>query len=134
MKFTCAKKDLLHIVQAAEPISGAKSNFSTISNLLFETADSDSITIKATNTEMTLSATIPAKVAANGSITIVQNTLLNVIKQLPEEDILIETSEQSKVEIRSLDKKRNARAHLLGIPASEFPEIPAFRKTLPIFP
>ena len=126
MKFTCNKEDLLKIITAAEPITGLKSNFTILSNILMETRDSDSLIIKASNQEMSMSATIPAKIANPGSITIIQSKLSNIVKQLPEGDIAVEMGKGSMVSIKSMDKKRNANTSLIGLPTKDFPEVPPF--------
>lgn len=131
MKFTCQREDLLKIFQASEPITGSKTNFSILANVLIETRDSSSITVKASNMESTLEGILPAKVAEPGSITLYQIKLNSIIKELPPSEVLIELGEGNRVSVRSLDKKRNVKAVMTGIPKTDFPELPDFPENQP---
>ena len=126
MKFTCQKQDLFPVITAAEFITGNKANFTILSNILLEAKDGETLSIKASNTEMSLSAVISARVAKTGSITLIQSKLANIIKNLSDEEILFEMTKGSVVSIRSLEKKRNAQSSVIGIPVSDFPDISAF--------
>lgn len=127
MKFTCNKNDLLKTMAAAEPITGSKSNFTILANILIEANEnSESITIKASNQEISLTARIPAKIATPGSTTVIQNKLYSIVKQLPEGGIAIESNANSTVSVKSMDEKRNADANIMGLSPKDFPDIPVF--------
>jgi DNA polymerase-3 subunit beta len=126
LKFTCQKEDLLRVFSAGKSITGSKTNFSILSNLLFETKGEDAVTIKASNVDTTLEALIPAKVAESGSITIVQDKLAKIVGQLPTAEVLFELDKGNAVKVRSLDKKRDAKAVIIGAPKADFPDIPDF--------
>jgi len=123
MKFTCDRDEFLTLVADAEPITGTKTNFSILSNVLLETDGDGGLTIMADNMETTLIGKIKAKVVQAGAVTIIQTKLLNILKQFPAGDVLVEMVAGEKVKIKSLDKKRNARAAIKGTSRSNFPEI-----------
>ena len=127
MKFTCDRKDLLKTIANAEPITGSKSNFTILANILIETHVEDSaLFIKSTNQESSMIAKIPGKIVDPGSITIIQSKLLDIIRQLPGDEIAIEVDENNLVSVKSMDKKRNANAKIIGLPSKDFPKIEAF--------
>ena len=124
MKFTCLKEDLLKVVGASDVITGHKGNYSILSNILFEVIG-DKVFVKANNMNMSLEAPLKkATIAKEGAITLYQNKFFNLVKEIPEKEILLEVFDENKVLIKSLDKKRNVKAMMLGISKSEFPELP----------
>ncbi len=124
MKFTCLKEELLKVVGASDVITGHKGNYSILSNILFEVIG-DKVFVKANNMNMSLEASLKkATIEKEGAITLYQNKFFNLVKEIPEKEILIEVVDDNKVLIKSLDKKRNVKAVMMGISKSEFPELP----------
>ena len=131
MKFTCTNTDLTKALTAADSICNSKSNFTVLSNILFEAVKDDSIRLKATTGEMSYTCDIPAKVAKTGSITIIHNKIFSLVRQFPEGEVLFELQKDNIVAIKPLSKNRNTIQHIIGIPATEFPEVPQFPDSAP---
>ncbi len=126
MKFTCQKDDIHKVLAATEAITNTKTNFSILSNVLIETGNNNTVKVKASNMEITFIGSIQAKIAKSGKITIFQNKLAEVIRELPAGDILFELTSANIIKIKSLDKKRRAKTSIHGLPANDFPDIPPF--------
>lgn len=116
MKIICAKSELL---QASNIVIGAVSQKSTLpllSNLLFEAKD-NSLTIAATDLEVSVKTVVKAQVLKEGGITLPGKLLVDIFKKMPKDEIEITADEQCKVIIKSGKTKYS----IIGISKEEFP-------------
>ncbi|HBE03750.1 MAG TPA: DNA polymerase III subunit beta, partial [Spirochaetia bacterium] len=125
MKFSVAREALLDVLAAAETITGSKTNFSILSNILIE-AKSGKLIISASNNDITMYAEIIAKIEKKGSVTVLEKILAGIIRELPADDILFELTETSMIQIKSLSPKIRGAYEIIGIPKDDFPAIHAF--------
>lgn len=125
MKFTCHKKDLLNVVAMTDVIANSKINFSISSNILFK-LEKNILTIESLNNEMSFSAPVTVKMMEEGSITLSQKKIYNILKELPEDDLLIELKDNNVVFIKPLSQSKNAEIQIIGISSEEFPKIEKF--------
>ncbi len=123
MQFETKKDDFLKVLQIVQSAISTKNTLPILSNLLMETAK-DSIKITATDLDMGISSNLSVNPKMQGAITIPAKKLLDIIKELPDNDI-----------VSILLKKNNtifidcAKTHfkIVGLPKDEFPQIPEFK-------
>ncbi|MBW1696430.1 MAG: DNA polymerase III subunit beta [Deltaproteobacteria bacterium] len=121
MKISVAKENLLHAVSAISPVVPAKSTMPVIYNILLEAEEGEEAGLKmaATDLDLSLSYRIKANVKKSGSTTIPAKKLGEIVRELPNAPVTIETKED-KVKILC-DKSSFI---LPSIPKSDFPSFP----------
>ena len=86
MEITVSKFDLLKELTATQGVVERKTTIPILSHFLFEAAD-DRLSITATDLDLGLRTSCPAKVKKQGSCTIPARKLYDYIKLLPDGDI-----------------------------------------------
>jgi DNA polymerase-3 subunit beta len=119
MKFKIEKGQLLKILQRSQGIVEKRNSMPILSNILIE-AKGGKITATATDLEIFIKDSCPAKIDAEGAITINSRKFFEIVKELPEDEVGITASEGSKLTIKS----GRSTFKLPGIPAGEFPAFP----------
>lgn len=118
MKFKIQREDLLiplqHVIGAVEK----RQTLPALANVLIK-ADSDLLTITATDLEIELVSRIQLMVDETGEITLPAKKLLDICKSLPNEsEISIEIDAD-----RALIKSGRSRFTLVTLPATDFPSL-----------
>jgi DNA polymerase-3 subunit beta len=121
MEITVSKFDLLKELTATQGVVERKTTIPILSNFLFE-ASADKLSITATDLDLSLRTSCPAKVKKEGSCTIPARKLYDYVKLLPDGDISIKLMENHWVQIRS--GRSNTR--MVGMARANFPALPNF--------
>jgi DNA polymerase III subunit beta len=124
MEITVSKFDLLKELTATQGVVERKTTIPILSNFLFEAAG-DKLTITATDLDLSLRTSCPAKVKKDGSCTIPARKLYDYVKLLPDGDITIKLLENHWVNIRS----GRSNTKMVGMARSNFPSLPVFPTT-----
>jgi DNA polymerase-3 subunit beta len=124
MEISVSKFDLLKELTATQGVVERKTTIPILSNFLFEAAG-DSITITATDLDLSLRTSCTAKVKKEGSCTIPARKLYDYVKLLPDGDIGIKLLENHWVNIRS----GRSNTKMVGMARSNFPSLPTFPST-----
>jgi DNA polymerase III subunit beta len=124
MEISVSKFDLLKELTATQGVVERKTTIPILSNFLFEAAG-DSITITATDLDLSLRTSCTAKVKKEGSCTIPARKLYDYVKLLPDGDIGIKLLENHWVNIRS----GRSNTKMVGMARSNFPSLPTFPTT-----
>ncbi|MDR1933442.1 MAG: DNA polymerase III subunit beta [Spirochaetales bacterium] len=123
MRFTCEKDSLIkEIAISQEIVSKTNNSLSILSNVLL-VADNNTLFIKATDLKVSFETKIPVEVTVPGSITVLCDKFLGILRTLPSGDVEFEEQENDTFVIKPLFKKIDIR--LKTIPADKFPEIPS---------
>jgi DNA polymerase-3 subunit beta len=120
MEFAIAKDTFLKALQRVQGIIENRKTMPILSNVLIS-AQSDRIDVIATDLEVGMKSSYPAKVSKDGRITVSAKKLYEIIKELPEEEILFSTRENDWVDLRC----GKAHFNLVGLSPDEFPFFPA---------
>src|SRR3974377_1634922 len=99
MEITVSKFDLLKELTATQGVVERKTTIPILSNFLFEAAG-DRLTITATDLDLSLRTSCPAKVKKEGACTIPARKLYEYVKLLGDGDITIKLLENHWVNIR----------------------------------
>lgn len=102
LKFTCQKEILIKELSAVQKVISSKNNITILSNVLLE-AKEDQLKIHACDARLRFETEIPAKITTEGKITVFADKLFNVIKTLPDTEILF-SAQEDKLNIVPVNK------------------------------
>src|SRR5579862_2478782 len=125
MEFSVKKFDLLEELNLTQGVVERKTTIPILSHLLCE-AKGNSITITATDLELSIRTTCEAKVKKEGAGTIPAKKLLELVRLLPDGEIKFKLLENHWMQITS-DRKTYK---LVGMSKENFPALPAFPHAL----
>jgi DNA polymerase III subunit beta len=121
MEISVSKSDLLKELTATQGVVERKTTIPILSNFLFE-ATGDKLLITATDLDLSLRTSCPAKVKKEGSCTIPARKLYDYVKLLGDGDIGIKPLENHWVQIRS----GRSNTKMVGMARANFPALPQF--------
>lgn len=122
MKFVLLKSKLSSTLQAVLQVVPSKSTLPVLSNVLVEALDGK-VKISATDLDVSISCTLECEVTKKGSVAIPARILFDIIKELPESEVTIEST-ASRVEI----KIPNGSYKIATVAADDFPKLPAVNR------
>lgn len=120
MELTVAKADLQKELQLCQGIVEKRSTIPILSNVLLKAADGK-LQIAATDLDVTILSSCPARVTTPGGVTIEARRLFDVVRSLPDDDVHIARQENNSLLIES----GTAKFRLLGLPAEDYPTLPS---------
>jgi DNA polymerase III subunit beta len=121
MEISVSKNDLLKELTATQGVVERKTTIPILSNFLFEVGG-DKLSITATDLDLSLRTSCPAKVKKDGSCTIPARKLYDYVKLLGDGDISIKLLENHWVQIRS----GRSNTKMVGMARANFPALPQF--------
>ncbi|MGC2697687.1 MAG: DNA polymerase III subunit beta [Candidatus Angelobacter sp.] len=121
MEISVSKNDLLKELTATQGVVERKTTIPILSNFLFE-AGGEKLSITATDLDLSLRTSCPAKVKKEGSCTIPARKLYDYVKLLGDGDISIKLLENHWVQIRS----GRSNTKMVGMARANFPALPLF--------
>ena len=127
MEISVSKGELLRELTASQGVVERKTTIPILSNFLFEAQDG-TLTITATDLDLSLRTSCNAKVKKEGSCTIPARKLYDYVKLLPEGEISIKLMENHWVQIRS----GRSNTKMVGMARANFPAVPSFPEKMAI--
>lgn len=121
MEISVSKNDLLKELTATQGVVERKTTIPILSNFLFE-ASGDKLSITATDLDLSLRTSCPAKVKKEGSCTVPARKLYDYVKLLGEGEISVKLLENHWVQIRS----GRSNTKMVGMARANFPALPIF--------
>lgn len=119
MEFTVSKSDLVRELSLSQGVVEKKTTIPILSNVLLEAAG-DRITLTATDLELGIRCSCPARVKKEGAGTIPARKLLDYVRLLPEGDVNMKFLENHWANITS----GRSRTRIAGMSRESFPELP----------
>jgi len=129
MEFTVSKADLVRELSLSQGVVEKKTTIPILSNVLLEAKD-DRITLTATDLELGIRCSFPAKVKKEGSGTIPARKLLDYVRLLPEADLNIKFLENHWASLTC----GRSRTRIAGMSRESFPELPQMPETIAEIP
>lgn len=120
MEFAIAKETFLKALQRVQGIIENRKTMPILSNVLID-ARSEKIDLIVTDLEVGMKSSYPATVTGEGKITVSAKKLYEIIKELPDQEILFSTKENAWIDLRC----GKAHFNLVGLSPEEFPFFPA---------
>ena len=119
MEITVTQSDLLKELTATQGVVERKTTIPILSNFLFEAAG-ERLSITATDLDLSLRTSCPAKVKKDGACTVPARKLYEYAKLLPEGDISIKLLDNHWVQIRC----GRSNTKMVGMARANFPSLP----------
>ena len=119
MEFTVNKSDLVRELSLSQGVVEKKTTIPILSNVLLEAAD-DRLTLTATDLELGIRCSCPARVKKDGAGTVPARKLLDYMRLLPDGDVNMKFLENHWASITS----GRSRTRIAGMSRESFPELP----------
>ncbi|HEU4887193.1 MAG TPA: DNA polymerase III subunit beta [Thermoanaerobaculia bacterium] len=119
MELTVGKGDLQKELQLCQGVVEKRSTIPILSNVLLKAADGR-LEIAATDLDVTILSSCPARVTTPGGVTIEAKRLFDIVRSLPDEDVHFTLQENNSILVES----GTAKFRLLGLPAEDYPTLP----------
>jgi len=129
MEFTVSKANLVRELSFSQGVVEKKTTIPILSNVLIE-ASGDRITLTATDLELGIRTSCPARVKKQGSTTIPARRLLDYVRLLPDSDIDVKVAENQWASITC----GRAKTRIAGMSRESFPELPEMPEVLAEIP
>ena len=120
MEFTIARSDLVRELGLLQGVVEKRTTIPILSNVLVE-ASGEKIILTATDLELGIRCSCPAKVKKPGSGTIPAKRLLDYVRLLPEAEIQVKVGDNHWVSITC----GRSRTRIAGMSRDSYPELPA---------
>jgi DNA polymerase-3 subunit beta len=119
MEFTVSKSDLVRELGLSQGVVEKKTTIPILSNVLLE-AIGDRVHLTATDLELGIRCSCPAKVKKEGAGTVPARKLLDYVRLLPEGDVNMKILDNHWASITS----GRSRTRIAGMSRESFPELP----------
>src|SRR3990167_320574 len=123
MKFTVTKQAFLDGLQRIQNVVSTRVTLPILSNVLVETTPTG-LRLMATDTELSISTHVPATIEKQGGTTLPARRLASIIRELPAEEIFMETDSRNLTSIRS----GPSFFKVYGLSKEEYPAFPSFEE------
>jgi len=121
MKFKINQDHFSNGLQQVLNVVGARATMPILSNVLIE-AEEGHISLTTTNLDLGIRCRIKADVSEPGGLTLPVRKLATIIRELPQNEIFVETSKNNQAKITS----GGSNFRIMGISTEEFPPLPSF--------
>lgn len=129
MEFTVSKADLVRELSLSQGVVEKKTTIPILSNVLLE-ARGDRLYLTATDLELGLRTSCPARIRKEGSGTIPARKLLDYVRLLPDADVTVKFMENNWANFTC----GRSRTRIAGMSRESFPELPAMPESIAEIP
>jgi len=129
MEFTVSKADLVRELNLSQGVVEKKTTIPILSNVLVE-ASGDRIQLTATDLELGIRSSCPARVKKPGAGTIPAKRLLDYVRLLPDADVDVKLQENQWASLVC----GRSRTRIAGMSRESFPELPVMPEVLAQIP
>jgi DNA polymerase-3 subunit beta len=129
MEFTVSRADLVRELNLSQGVVEKKTTIPILSNVLVE-ADGDKIELTATDLELGIRCSCPARVKKSGAGTIPARRLLDYVRLLPDGDVQVKIADNHWANLTC----GRSKTRIAGMSRDSFPELPAMPEVLAEIP
>jgi DNA polymerase-3 subunit beta len=129
VEFTVSKAELVRELNLSQGVVEKKTTIPILSNVLLET-DGDRLVLTATDLELGIRCSCPARIAKQGSGTIPAKKLLDYVRLLPDSDIQVKFGDNQWANLLC----GRSRTRMPGMSRESFPELPQMPELLAEIP
>lgn len=119
MKFTCSQQKLSKALNTVSKAVSSRTTLPILKGILIEANSNGTLTLTASDLEISIKKEIEADVSEQGAVVVVSKLFGDIIRKLPNEDILIEETDDEKVII----KTNSSEFTVVNLSVEEFPKI-----------
>ncbi len=109
---------LLRALQMVQSIVEPRQTLPILANVLLET-EGESLRLAATDLQVAARVSVPAKITAKGTITLSARKLVEIVKELPPDDLALKLQENAWVSLRC----GGVGYRLVGLAGDDFPQV-----------
>ena len=124
MKISVEKADLSNGLAAVQNVVGARTTLPILSNVLLIAGD-DKLELRATDLEVSVHASVPAKVEREGATSLPAKRLFGLVREIEAAEIELEVNDKEHATV----KAAGASYQLFGISADEYPQQAKFKES-----
>lgn len=121
MIFNVERSKFLTAVSSLQSITGKKGTIAILANILIETGN-DVLFLTATDLEVGIRMEVKAEILSPGSVTIPARKLNEVVREIAEDNLHVEVSENKWIKINT----KSGQYNLAGSDSEEYPSFPEF--------
>ncbi len=121
MYIICGKTILNEAISSVSKAVSSHSNLPVLEGIFVNADENGIITLISNDMEMGIEAKINANVKESGQTVLNAKMFSSIVKNLPEEEIIIETDEKNKCTIKS----GKSKFEIMGMNPMDFPELPS---------
>ncbi len=125
MEFTVSKADLVRELGLSQGVVEKKTTIPILSNILLEAADGR-VTLTATDLELGIRCSCPARVKTPGAGTVPARKLLDYVRLLPDTDLTVKFLENHWANLTC----GRSKTKIAGMSRESFPELPVMPETV----
>lgn len=125
MKLNTSKEIFLKSIITADSIISSKNMNTMLSNCLFNVTENQ-IEIVSTDNEITITTRLEAVSEGRVSFTANSKKLSGILKELPNDDIIIDINDRMILDIQTKSKDIKGHYSLVGTTADDYPDTPTF--------
>lgn len=129
MEFTVNKADLVRELNLSQGVVEKKTTIPILSNVLLE-ASGDRVVLTATDLELGIRCSCPARVKKSGSGTIPAKRLLDYVRLLPDADVQVKVADNHWATLVC----GRSRTRIAGMSRESFPDLPVMPPPLAVLP
>src|SRR5215813_15465149 len=129
MEFTVSKNDLVRELSLSQGVVEKKTTIPILSNVLLETVG-DRVNLTATDLELGIHCSCPARVKKEGAGTVPARKLLDYVRLLPDADVNMKFLENHWASITC----GRSRTRIAGMSRESFPELPDMPQSMAEIP
>jgi DNA polymerase-3 subunit beta len=124
MKLSIPKPELQRALGRIQAIVERRNSMPILANVLLDARKEDggALVVAATDLEVGIRSSQPAKIAKPGALTVSARKLYDIVRELPDEPVTLQATANSYLEIHC----GRARFSLAGASAEEYPSLPEF--------
>jgi DNA polymerase III subunit beta len=119
MEFSVSKTDLVRELSLSQGVVEKKTTIPILSNVLLE-ASTDRLILTATDLELGIRCSCPARIAKEGAGTIPAKRLLDYVRLLPDTDVTIKFADNQWASLTC----GRSKTRIAGMSRDSFPELP----------
>ncbi len=122
MELKIAVQELSRALARSQGIVERKSTMPILSHVLLTATKGDQLQVAATDLDVSVTSDHDGEVVKDGSVAVPAKQLFEIVRTLPEKDVLLKKASNNYLEVRS----GAAEFRLVGLPADDFPVLPKF--------
>ena len=127
MKFSINKNDFQHVLSKIQGLTGRKSSLAITNSVLIQSVQ-NGVKLTATDLETGFEGFYEANIESEGKITLNSKKIYEIVRDFPDEDILIDEVDNHWIKIGN----KNIEYNIVGMDSEEFPAFPKIEK-VPFF-
>ncbi len=119
MKITCNQQTLSKTLNTVSKAVSTRTTLPVLKGILLEAKEDGSLTLTASDLEISIQKTIQVNVEEPGSAVVVSKLFGDIIRKLPNEDILLDQAEDGSI----LIKTHSSEFTVVTLPVDDFPKV-----------